>query len=87
MTDRFADSTSGLDAPASHGFSVTPDDAADLAETTRALYVGTTGDIAVVLASGAMLSFGNVASGSVLPLRTKRVMATGTTAAGIVGLV
>ena len=46
-----------------------------------------TRDIAVVLASGAMLSFGNVASGTLLPLRTQRVMATGTTAAGIVGLV
>jgi hypothetical protein len=87
MTDRFADTFPGLDAPASHGFAITPDDESDLYETTRALYVGGTGDIAVILASGAALVFTNIAGGTILPLRTRRVQATGTSATGIVGLV
>jgi hypothetical protein len=87
MTDRFADTFSGLDAPASHGFAITPDDDTDLDETTRALYVGGGGDITLTLASGAALNFTNVVSGTILPLRSVRVQATGTTATGIVGLV
>lgn len=87
MTDRFADTAPGLDAPASDGFAITPDDATDLVETTRALFVGSAGDIALVLASGAALTFANVASGTLLPLRARRIEATGTTASAIIGLV
>lgn len=86
MTDLFANTTPGLDAPASDGFAVTPNDSTDLLQTTRALFVGTTGNLALVLASGAALSFANVASGTVLPLRVRRIKATGTTATDIVGL-
>lgn len=42
MPDRFHYSAPSLSGPASHAFAVTPSDGADLAETTRALYVGTT---------------------------------------------
>lgn len=87
MPDRFADHARGLDAPADHAFAISPNDSTDLSETTRALYIGTGGDISLVTASGATVSFTTVLSGSILPVRCRRVRATGTTATGIVGLV
>ncbi len=86
MTDRYADFQTGFDAPATHGFPIVPGDT-DLTETTRAIYVGLGGDIVATLASGATVSFRNVATSSVLPLRVKRITALGTTAANLVGLV
>lgn len=87
MTDRFDTFSSGLDAPASHGFAIAPHDVTELAEVTRALYVGGAGAVAVVLASGASLTFSGIAGGTVLPLRLRQVRATGTTATQLVGLV
>jgi hypothetical protein len=87
MPDRYESYTSGLESPATHGFSVTPSDSADLPETTRALFVGTSGAVSLVLASGAEIVLTGVLGGSLLPLRAMRVRATGTTAASIVGLV
>lgn len=87
MPDRFQYSTPSLSGPAAHAFAVTPNDGVDLSETTRALYVGTAGSIAAVMASGASVTFGSIASGTVLPVRVTRVLATGTTASAILGLV
>lgn len=87
MPDRFQNTSPSLSGPATHGFAVTPHDANVLSETTRALYVGSAGSLAVVLASGAAVTFAGVASGTMLPVRTTRVMATGTTATDILGLV
>lgn len=87
MQDRYDGHATSLDGPASHGFAVTPNDATDVAEITRALYIGSGGALAVVLHSGAEATLQNVASGTLLPLRARRVKATGTTATGIVGLV
>lgn len=86
MTDRFEALATGLDAPTSHGFAVVPHDANPLAETTRALYVGVAGHVALVLASGASVTLSNVAGGTILPLRATQVRATGTTASALVGL-
>ena len=87
MPDRFQNSSPSLSGPASHGFAVTPHDTNPLSETTRALYVGSAGTLAVVLTSGAAITFAGVASGTVLPVRVTKVMATGTSATDIVGLV
>ena len=84
--DRYSSHAQALDAPAGHGFNITPNDAVDLSEVTRALYVGTSGAVAVSFASGAELVLANVPAGSVLPLRLVRVRATGTTAGNLVGL-
>jgi hypothetical protein len=87
MSDPFATTSPGLGGPAGHAFAVTPNDGADLAVITRGLYVGTGGDLSLVLkGDAAAVSFAGVASGSVLPLRVARVRATGTTASDIVGL-
>jgi len=87
MPDRFAQHAASLDAPAQHGFAVIPNDSADLIETTRALYVGAGGNLSVLMASGATLSFAGVQAGSILAIRVQRVRATDTTAGQIVGLV
>jgi hypothetical protein len=86
MTDRFADFQPSLSGPASTGFAIVPGNDTDLPEATRALYVGSGGDLAVTMLSGATVVFTNVAGGSLLPLRVVRVRATGTTAGAIVGL-
>jgi hypothetical protein len=87
MPDRFESTASGLDSPATHGFAITPQDAADLPEVTRALYVGGPGAISLVLLSGAEILLTGIAAGAILPVRASRIKASGTTATAIVGLV
>lgn len=86
MPDPFASHQPGLTSPAEGGFAVTPSDTLDLLRTTRAVYVGTAGALRVTLLSGEVVTFSGVQAGVVYPLRLARVMATGTTAGGIVGL-
>lgn len=86
MPDRFAEHATGLDSPASHGFAVSPSDGADLPDVTRAIYVGGSGAVAATLASGAEITLAGIAAGTVLPLRIRRIKATGTTATFILGL-
>ena len=87
MQDRFSEWTASLDGPAVHGFAITPNDGTNIAEITRALYVGTGGAVSLVLASGAEIVLSGVQGGTLLPLRVQRIKATGTTAAALVGLV
>jgi len=63
---------------------VTTSDATVL-ETTRALYVGTGGNLNVRMADGMTLVFTNVPSG-IFPIQVDQVLATSTTASGIIAL-
>ena len=75
------------DFPARGAAAVTPSDSADLEYRSRALYVGTGGDISVNMAgTGAAVVFTGVPSGSVLPISVTRVLAAGTTATDLVAL-
>lgn len=87
MTDRFDSYTEGLTSPATHGFTVTPSDSEALTETCRALYIGSTGDLAGRFSDGTEVTFSNIVAGTILPVRVTHVLATGTTAADIVALV
>lgn len=87
MSDRFSSNAPSLTGPASAAFAITPDDATDLSEVTRALYIGVGGNVAMRFLSGQVLTFSNLAAGSVLPVRIDRVLAAGTTATGLIGLV
>jgi hypothetical protein len=69
-------------APAGHGELITPSDADN--NFFRSLYVGTAGSLSVEMASGSTVTFDN-ASGF-MPIRVNKVLATGTTAAKIIGL-
>lgn len=70
------------------GFSaVTLSNTVDLPFTSRALYVGTGGNITVYAANSTTpVVFTNVGTGTILPVAVSRVLATGTTASNIVAL-
>lgn len=81
----------GLIAPCAYGFAVTPSDSTEYAEETRAVYVGTTGDLAVkqydpTTKKLASVTYQNVPAGTILPIRTKTIMSTGTSASDLVGM-
>lgn len=67
-------------------FVVTPNDSTNLTKKADGLWVGTGGDVAVITLGGTTLTF-TVPTGGVLPLQVTRVLATGTSASGIRGLV
>lgn len=76
-----ADSTvSAIDAA-----TVTPSDTTVL-PVTRALYIGAGGSIAVLTAKGTAVTFSGLNSGAILPVQVTKVLATGTTAGGILAL-
>ena len=84
--DPFESYTDSLIAPAKHAFAITPDDNADLPTTTKALYIGTGGDLVVRLVDSTQdVTFVAVPSGAILPLRVDAVR-TASTATDIVGL-
>lgn len=87
ILDTFQHHQDGLTGPISGGFDITPDDASDLPQMTRGLMVASAGDVAVVLKDGTALTLPALAPGVIYPLRLSRVLATGTTAAGLKGLV
>lgn len=82
MTYLSADQT----APSDSYVAVTPSDSTNLTQVTRAIYVGTGGNLVAVTEGGQAITFANVAAGSILPIRAKRINATNTTASNIVAL-
>ncbi len=75
-----------MDTAAVTAFTVTPSDATIFSIQTRALYVGTSGDLAVRMSDGTLPIFKGVPGGAVLPIAVDKVLTTGTTASNIVGL-
>lgn len=74
-------------SPAINAAAVTPSDTAIIDPPTKALYIGAAGNIAAVLADDSdPVTFVGLSAGQTLPVRVKKVMATGTTAASIVAL-
>lgn len=86
MSEKYQGRADDITSPARGGFAITPSDSTDLTAETRAIYVGSAGDVAAVLASGDEVSFVGLAGGTVLPIRERRIKATGTTADALVGL-
>lgn len=76
-----------LSDPATNLAAITPDDEAELEYLTRAIYVGTGGDLVLIGADdSSAVTLVGVPSGTVLPIRAKIVMETGTTADDLVAL-
>lgn len=71
--------------PPSGAVSITPNDSADLSNPVLALNVAAAGAVALVTAGGDSVTV-YIAAGIVFPCHCKKVLATGTTATGIVGL-
>lgn len=76
--------------PARDLYAITPSDAVDFVNAgiyLRRLYVGGAGNLAVIaIDDSAPVTFLNVPAGTTLEVRVRAVMATGTTATGIVGM-
>ena len=73
--------------PARSAVAVTPHDSNNLAQASRALYVGVAGDISVeMLGSGSAIIFKAVPAGTILPIQVTRVNSTSTTATNITAL-
>lgn len=71
---------------AEDAFAIAPNDGVDLEIETRQIAVGAGGTLAVVMKSGRSVTFTAIA-GQTLNIKAVRVLATGTTATGLVGLV
>lgn len=86
--DSFASHAAGLTAPAKSAVAVTPSDSTDMTMTSRALYIGGAGNVAVLMddGSGTPVVFSSVPAGTILPIRAARVRSTGTTATNIVAI-
>jgi hypothetical protein len=77
---------SGYESPAKGLFLITPG-TSRLPRDIRAVYVGTGGDVRVTSFDGDTVTIPGVPSGSILPVRCTHVLASGTTASGLVGFV
>lgn len=89
MIDKFESHTSNLTSPAAAGAIVTPDDTTRLPMVSRALYVGTGGNLRLQLVDqpeGETVTLENVQAGVFYPLRVAKVLSTGTTAGAIVAV-
>lgn len=89
MADQFQDRVT----PATNCVAVTPSDTVniapptDSAKTCKGLYVGTTGNVAVLcIDDTAAVTFVAVPAGAILPVSAKRVNSTNTTASNIVAM-
>lgn len=85
--DSFHDFSSGLTGPICGGFNIFPDDEGEISQVTRAIMVSGAGDLAVTMKNGDGLMLSGLMAGVLYPLRISQVLATGTTATGIIGLV
>lgn len=65
---------------------VTPSDTVDLPKLTDAIWVGGTGAVAAVAQNGQVVLITAVPAGELLPIKAKRINATGTSATAIVAL-
>jgi membrane protein implicated in regulation of membrane protease activity len=70
--------------PATRAATVVPNDSTDLSHICSALYVGVMGDVALITFNFETVTF--VAASGLLPIRARRVLASGTTASGILAL-
>ena len=86
MIDSYRTHGRSLTSPPEAGAAILPDDAAELAHATRAIYVGGAGDLRLRLLGGAVVTLVAVPAGTLLPLRVRQVFATGSTASHLVGL-
>lgn len=86
--DFFAGSANSLTSPAEDCFVIAPSDVDNLPQATKAIFIGQGGDVRLLPLRGSQpVTFINLASGSMLDVRTRKVLAVGTTATDLIGLV
>ena len=84
--DDYAQLATALNSPYRHAAAVTPSDTVDLIDVSRALFVGGTGNLAVITEGVETVALTGIAAGTELRLCVSRVKATGTTATNITAL-
>ncbi len=89
--DKFQTVNDAVWGPARDCYTITPNDSQDLINDLgiylRQLYVGTAGNVVLIAMDDSVaVTFVSVPAGTVLPVRARQVLATGTTANNIVGL-
>lgn len=86
MPDPYRGTGDSVSAPAARCAVIAPNDLTDLPFSTKGIYVGTTGDISLILVGDAnAVLFKSVPVG-ILPVRARRVMNSGTSASNLVAL-
>lgn len=83
--DNFKLHTERLDSPGANAIAVTPSDSANLDKTSRAIYIGGSGNLTVEMVGGQTVTFTGVSVGCLLPIRVNKVL-TSTTATNLVAL-
>lgn len=83
MSDKFKNYTPGVRDPIQSATVVSPNDSVDLPVVSRAIYIGSTGDLHVTLLSGEVITFKNMLAGW-HRIRVSRIWSTNTTASDIV---
>ena len=76
----------GIGQPAEHLFLITASDTADLPFVTRAIRVGTAGNLAVLTTASELVTIPLVLAGETIAVQATRVYSTNTTASNIMGL-
>lgn len=76
---------SSMDMPATAHEDVTPDDNNDLVTLPRGIYIGVSGDVAMIM-GGVSKLYKNMQQGIIYPLRPSRIKFTGTTATNIIAV-
>ena len=85
-TDNFSRQQTLTSDPATNAVLITPNDSTDLVTVTRAVYVGTAGNMKVTMQDSGTVLFTGVPAGTTLPIRVSRIWSTTTTASTIIAL-
>lgn len=79
MADIFEKNFTELESPVSNAAAITPNDSTDLTQTTRAIYIGGSGNLTVQMAGGQEITFVGLIAGIILPIRVRKVKTSSTT--------
>lgn len=85
-TDNFSRQQTLTGDPATNAVLITPSDSTDLVAVTRAVYIGTTGNMKVTMQDSGTVLFTGIPAGTTLPIRVSRIWSTTTTASTIIAL-
>jgi len=88
QNDSFSKFYTNIDSPAVKAFAIASSNTANTTHTTRSVYIGSTGNLVCELAdmvSGNTVTFASVPTGTILPIRVRKVLTT-TTANSIIGM-
>ena len=85
-TDNFSRQQTLTSDPATNAVLISPNDSTDLVAVTRAVYVGTTGNMKVTMQDSGTVLFTGIPAGTTLPIRVSRIWSTTTTASTIIAL-